>query len=57
MVRYGNKWLVNSGVQAGERVIVSGLQKAKPKMTVTAQEENLDTKPSPEQTEPAKNPQ
>lgn len=53
----GNKWLVNSGVQAGERVIVSGLQKAKPKMTVTPQEENLDAKPSAEQTEPAKNPQ
>ncbi|MEQ4922781.1 efflux RND transporter periplasmic adaptor subunit [Proteus hauseri] len=53
----GNQWLVDEGIQAGDRVIVSGLQKIKPKMTVTAQEEDLDAKASTQQTEPAKNPQ
>ena len=53
----GNKWLVNSGVQVGDRVIVSGLQKAKPEMKVTPQEENLDATASTEKSEPAKDPQ
>lgn len=52
-----NKWLVNEGLQAGDRVVVSGLQKIKPNMKVTAQEENLDEKSSTQPTEPEKNPQ
>jgi len=30
----GNKWIVNQGLKAGDRVIVEGLQKAKPGATV-----------------------
>jgi membrane fusion protein (multidrug efflux system) len=30
----GNRWLVSSGVEAGERVIVEGLQKARPGQAV-----------------------
>lgn len=48
---------MNSGVQVGDRVIVSGLQKAKPEMKVTPQEENLDVTASTEKSEPAKDPQ
>jgi len=32
----GNQWVVNGGLQAGERVIVAGLQKVRPGMTVNA---------------------
>lgn len=31
----GDRWLVSAGLQAGDRVIVEGLQKVKPGMTVT----------------------
>ena len=34
----GNKWLVTSGLKAGERVIISGLQKVRPGAQVKAQE-------------------
>ncbi|MBS0848975.1 efflux RND transporter periplasmic adaptor subunit [Citrobacter sp. JGM124] len=34
----GNKWLVTSGLQDGDRVIISGLQKVKPGIQVDAQE-------------------
>lgn len=34
----GNKWLVTSGLQDGDRVIISGLQKIKPGIEVRAQE-------------------
>jgi len=34
----GNKWLVTEGLQDGDRVIVSGLQKIKPGIQVNAQE-------------------
>jgi membrane fusion protein (multidrug efflux system) len=32
----GNKWLVTSGLQAGDKLIVEGLQKARPGSPVTA---------------------
>ncbi|QFY43471.1 efflux RND transporter periplasmic adaptor subunit [Candidatus Methylospira mobilis] len=32
--RYGSSWVVTSGLQAGERVVVEGLQKAKPGLQV-----------------------
>lgn len=35
---YGSNWLVNKGLQPGDRVIVTGLQKIKPDMTVKAKE-------------------
>lgn len=34
----GDKWLVTAGIQEGDRVIVSGLQKIKPGMKVNAEE-------------------
>jgi membrane fusion protein (multidrug efflux system) len=34
----GDKWLVNSGLDAGDRVIVEGLQKVQPGMPVEANE-------------------
>lgn len=34
----GNKWLVTTGLQDGDRVIISGLQKIKPGIQVNAQE-------------------
>ena len=34
----GNKWLVTGGLQDGDRVIISGLQKIKPGIQVNAQE-------------------
>jgi len=36
----GDKWLVNSGLKEGDRVIITGLQKVKPEMKVKAQESN-----------------
>ncbi len=39
----GDKWLVTSGLQAGDRVIVSGLMRLKPGMTVRATEETPDS--------------
>jgi membrane fusion protein (multidrug efflux system) len=35
-----NQWLVTGGLQAGDRVIVSGLQKAMPGATVHATEQS-----------------
>jgi membrane fusion protein (multidrug efflux system) len=34
----GNQWLVDSGLASGDRLIVEGLQKVQPGMTVTAVE-------------------
>ena len=34
----GNQWLIRSGLQSGDKVIVSGQQKIKPGMTVRAEE-------------------
>ncbi|WP_434525658.1 efflux RND transporter periplasmic adaptor subunit [Photorhabdus asymbiotica] len=50
----GNKWLVNSGLKTGDRVIVTGLQKIKPGIPVKAEEVDLNTKSATNQTEPAK---
>ncbi|AXW88809.1 efflux RND transporter periplasmic adaptor subunit [Lonsdalea britannica] len=49
----GDKWVVTSGIKTGDRVIVSGLQKIKPGMVVTAQEVKSDNTQQP-QTQPAK---
>ncbi|MFS2223562.1 efflux RND transporter periplasmic adaptor subunit [Pantoea sp. B65] len=44
----GDQWRVTSGLQAGERVIVSGIQRAQPGVTVKASEITGDSKlPSP----------
>ncbi|MDE9563250.1 efflux RND transporter periplasmic adaptor subunit [Xenorhabdus bovienii] len=53
----GNKWLVTEGLKAGDRVIVTGLQKIAPGVTVKPTETNLDAKLTANQTEPAKKPQ
>jgi membrane fusion protein (multidrug efflux system) len=34
--RVGNLWLVDSGVEPGEKVIVEGIQKVRPGVKVTA---------------------
>lgn len=40
----GNKWVVTGGLEPGDRVIVAGLQKVSPGMTVTPQErDSADT--------------
>lgn len=47
----GDRWLIRSGLQAGEKVIVSGLQRAQPGITVKPSETTGDSKapasPSP----------
>lgn len=43
----GDKWLVTDGVKAGERVISTGLQRAKPGAQVTPQEVSDDAKAAP----------
>ncbi len=47
----GDKWLVTAGLQEGDRVIVSGLQKVKPGVQVTAKE-MADEQKQPEQPQP-----
>ncbi|MER2045389.1 efflux RND transporter periplasmic adaptor subunit [Pantoea agglomerans] len=44
----GDKWLVTDGVKAGERVISTGLQRAKPGAQVTPQEVSDDAKAVPD---------
>lgn len=39
----GDHWLVDEGIQAGERVIVEGVQKVRPGVAVTAVEKNAPT--------------
>ncbi|MDC9613567.1 efflux RND transporter periplasmic adaptor subunit [Xenorhabdus khoisanae] len=53
----GNKWLVKEGLKAGDRVIVTGLQKIMPGITVKPTETDLNAKPTADQAEPAKKPQ
>ncbi|CDH01138.1 efflux RND transporter periplasmic adaptor subunit [Xenorhabdus bovienii] len=53
----GNKWLVTEGLKAGDKVIVTGLQKIAPGVTVKPTETDLDAKLTANQTEPAKKPQ
>ncbi|MCC8372598.1 MULTISPECIES: efflux RND transporter periplasmic adaptor subunit [Photorhabdus] len=50
----GDKWLVASGLKAGDRVIVTGLQKIKPGIPVKAEEVDLNAKSAANQAEPAK---
>lgn len=42
----GDKWLVTDGLHSGDHVIVSGLQKVRPEMTVKAEEQNLQANAS-----------
>ncbi|MDX7999124.1 efflux RND transporter periplasmic adaptor subunit [Xenorhabdus sp. Reich] len=53
----GNKWLVTSGLKAGDRVIITGLQKIAPGITVQPVETDLNAKPTANQAEPEKKPQ
>lgn len=53
----GDKWLVTSGLKAGDRVIITGLQKVRPGAQVKAQEVTADNKeqaPAGEQSQPSK---
>lgn len=43
----GDKWLVTDGLKAGDRVIVTGLQKVRPGAQVKAQEVSSDDKKQP----------
>ncbi len=38
----GDKWLVTEGLKAGDRVVISGLQKVRPGVQVKAQEVTAD---------------
>ncbi|EHD22696.1 MULTISPECIES: efflux RND transporter periplasmic adaptor subunit [Brenneria] len=51
----GNKWLVTDGLKAGDRIIVTGLQKIQPGIQVTGKEVAQDNEqPQQSQAEPAK---
>ena len=52
---YGNKWLITSGVNDGERVVVEGFQKIKAGAAVKATEADLNAQPAaaPKNTESA----
>ena len=51
----GDKWLVTSGLKAGDRLIVAGLQKIKPGIPVSAKEVTQENaQPQQPQSEPAK---
>ncbi len=43
----GNKWLVDGGLQPGDRVVIGGLQKIQPGMTVEAAEANSSAPEAP----------
>lgn len=45
---FGDKWLVAEGLKAGDRVITTGIQRAKPGAQVTPQEVSDDAKAAPE---------
>ncbi len=49
----GDKWLVTDGLKAGDRVIVTGLQKVKPGVQVKTQEVTADDKAKPASDAPA----
>ncbi|MEJ1966841.1 MAG: efflux RND transporter periplasmic adaptor subunit [Gammaproteobacteria bacterium] len=49
-----NEWLVTSGLAAGDRVIVDGLQKARPGQEVRTVEAAAEAAPAPAAKEPAK---
>ena len=53
----GDKWLVTDGLKAGDRVIVTGLQKVRPGAQVKAQEvtaENKEQAQAGAQSQPSK---
>ncbi|MEI5083877.1 efflux transporter periplasmic adaptor subunit, partial [Pseudomonas aeruginosa] len=39
---FGEKWRVTEGLKAGDRVVISGLQKVRPGVQVKAQEVTAD---------------
>ncbi|KJK21847.1 hemolysin D [Burkholderiaceae bacterium 16] len=43
---FGNAWVVDSGLQPGDRVIVNGVEKAKPGMTVKPVEAQVPAQPA-----------
>jgi membrane fusion protein (multidrug efflux system) len=45
--RVGNLWVIDSGLKAGEKVIVEGLQKVKPGVQVSAKTVKLEEQASP----------
>jgi membrane fusion protein, multidrug efflux system len=45
--RIGRLWVIGSGLKSGERVVVEGLQKVRPKMKVHAQEVPAEEKETP----------
>lgn len=49
----GDKWLVTEGLQSGDRVIVSGLQKVRPGAQVKAEEQKADDKAQSEAAAPS----
>ncbi len=49
----GDKWLVTEGLQSGDRVIVSGLQKVRPGAPVKAEEQKADDKAQSEAAAPS----
>ncbi len=46
MATHGDKWIISSGLKAGDRVIVSGLQKIRPGMPVQAAEWGMPPQPA-----------
>ena len=49
----GNRWLVDSGLQPGERLVVDGFQRIKPGDKVAPQVVDLNTKKGPAAAAPA----
>src|SRR5262245_5113170 len=45
--RVGNSWVIDSGVKAGEKVIVEGIQKVRPGVKVNAKLEKIEETASP----------
>ena len=41
--RINAMWVVNAGIEAGERIIIEGLQKVRPGVEVNPVEKNVDT--------------
>ncbi|HEY2398733.1 MAG TPA: efflux transporter periplasmic adaptor subunit, partial [Steroidobacteraceae bacterium] len=48
----GDKWLVTAGLKAGERVIVEGIQFAKPGAAVKPEEVSATAEPAPAAPQP-----
>jgi multidrug efflux pump subunit AcrA (membrane-fusion protein) len=54
---YGQFYIVSSGLKPGERVVVEGIQKARPGMQVKAELRAVtDTKPAADKAQPAASP-